>query len=333
MITIKDVARLAGVSISTVSRVINDSKPVSPEARKKVLKIIEETGYKPNDVARSLVTKKSYLIGVIINNLANTYVADIVRGIEEIGKMYDYDILLCSSYFSKDAQQKYIQLLNRKQAEGIILVGYDFDNEIIEQVKQLNKPYMFYTRNAKDKMNCIGIDNYKAAYEMTSYLIEKGHKKIAYLSNLENKSNSEKEKIKGYESALEDNGISDSIIYTAGGRRYNHSYDTGKKIAKDIEKISAIFCSNDELAIGLVNSFADMNIKTPEDVSVVGYGNYKECQYVRPELTTIAEPFYDIGAVSIRTIIKAIKNKKEVEDTVQLPYTLIERKSVKDLNE
>lgn len=331
MVTIKDVARLSGVSISTVSRVINDSKPVSPEVRKKVLKVVEEVGYKPNDVARSLVTRRSYLIGVIVNNLANSYVADIVRGIEEIGKMYNYDILLCSSYFSKEAQLNYLQLLNRKQAEGIILVGYDFETEIVDQVKKLNKPYVFFTRNIKDDMNFISIDNFAAAYEMTNYLIKEGHRKIAYLSDYDNKFSAENDKIEGYLKALKDSDIKYKKIYIANGRRYSNAYEIGKDILKEIKKNTAIFCSNDELAMGLLNSLLDNGINVPEDISIVGFGDYREGQYVRPKLTTIGEPFYDIGAVSMRMLIKTIKGEKNAVNTMELPFTLEKRESVKKL--
>lgn len=331
MVTIKDVARLSGVSISTVSRVINDSKPVSPEVRKRVLKVVEEVGYKPNDVARSLVTRRSYLIGVIVNNLANSYVADIVRGIEEIGKMYNYDILLCSSYFSKEAQLNYLQLLNRKQAEGIILVGYDFETEIVDQVKKLNKPYVFFTRNIKDDMNFISIDNFAAAYEMTNYLIKEGHSKIAYFSDYDNKFSAENDKIEGYLKALKESDIKYKKIYVANGRRYSNAYDIGKDILKEIKEYTAIFCSNDELAMGLLNSFLDNGINVPEDISIVGFGDYREGQYVRPKLTTIGEPFYDIGAVSMRMLIKTIKGEKNAVNTMELPFTLEKRESVKKL--
>jgi len=114
--TIKDVAKMAKVSISTVSRVINDSKPVSPEARRRVIDAIDVLEYRPNEVARSLVTKKSNLIGVIVGDIGNSYVAQIVRGIEEIGRMYDYDIVLCSSYGGAETETKFVQLLRRKQA-------------------------------------------------------------------------------------------------------------------------------------------------------------------------------------------------------------------------
>lgn len=334
MVTIKDVARLSGVSISTVSRVINDSKPVSPEVRKRVLKVIEETGYKPNDVARSLVTRRSYLIGVIINNLAHSYVADIVRGIEEIGKMYDYDILLCSSYFSKDAQKKYLQLLDRKQAEGIFLVGYDFDDEIVSLAKSLKKPCVYFTKNVKDDMTHITIDNISAAYEATNYMIKQGRKKIAFISDFEDKATVEEDKITGYKKALEDNGLKmeNENIFVANGRRYHHSYGIGSELLEKIDKIDAILCSNDELAIGSMNFLLDNNVNIPEDVSIMGFGNIKEGKFVRPQLTTIGEPFYDYGAVGMRMLIKTIKGEKQSSNEFELPFTIEKRESVKIIN-
>lgn len=331
MITIKDVARLAEVSISTVSRVINDSKPVSPEVRKRVLKVIEETGYKPNDVARSLVTRRSYLIGVIVNNLAQSYVADVVRGIEEIGKMYGYDILLCSSYSSKETQEKYLQLLDRKQAEGLFLVGTKFDEEIIQLAKSFNKPTVFFTRDIHEKMNHITIDCNSAIYEITKYLIEEGHRKIAYFSDFESKTSIEQEKIEGYLKAVEDNELEFSKIYTVGGNKHSHAYELGKSIISEAKEFTACVCSSDEIAIGIMDSFIDNGIKIPEDISIVGFGNIREGKFVRPELTTIGEPYYDVGAVGMRMLIKMIKGDKTQQGRMELPFTIEKRKSVKKL--
>lgn len=331
MITIKDVARLAEVSISTVSRVINDSKPVSPEVRKRVLKVIEETGYKPNDVARSLVTRRSYLIGVIVNNLAQSYVADIVRGIEEIGKMYGYDILLCSSYSSTETQEKYLQLLDRKQAEGLFLVGSKFDKEIIQLAKSFNKPCVFFTRDVIEKINHITIDCNSAIYEVTKYLIEEGHKNIAYFSDFEDRTTVESEKVDGYLKALEDNELEYSKIHVAGGNKYSQAYEKGKAIISGKIDFTAAVCSSDEIAIGILDSFLDNGIKVPDDISVVGFGNIREGKFVRPELTTIGEPYYDVGAVGMRMLIKMIKGDKTMQGRMELPFTIEKRKSVKKL--
>lgn len=331
MITIKDVARLAEVSISTVSRVINDSKPVSPEVRRRVLKIIEETGYKPNDVARSLVTRRSYLIGVIVNNLAQSYVADIVRGIEEIGKMYGFDILLCSSYSSKETQEKYLQLLDRKQAEGLFLVGNKFDDEIIESARKLNKPCVYFTRDVHENMNHISIDCNSAIYEMTKYLVQEGHKKIVYVSDFEDRTSVENDKIQGYLKAVEDNELSYSKVYVVGGNKHGKAYELGKSIINDIGEFTAVVCSNDEIAIGIMDSFIDNGIKVPDDVSIVGFGNIREGRFVRPELTTVGEPYYDVGAVGMRMLIKMIKGDKTQQGLMELPFTIEKRKSVKTI--
>ncbi|HKM00522.1 MAG TPA: LacI family DNA-binding transcriptional regulator [Sedimentibacter sp.] len=331
MITIKDVARLAEVSISTVSRVINDSKPVSPEVRKRVLKVIEETGYKPNDVARSLVTRRSYLIGVIVNNLAQSYVADVVRGIEEIGKMYGYDILLSSSYGSKETQEKYLQLLDRKQAEGLFLVGNKFDEEIVQLAKSFNKPCVFFTRDVYEKMNYITIDSKSAIYEVSQYLIEEGHKKIAYFSDYENRTTVENEKLEGYLKAIEDNELEYSKVYVVGGNKHSQAYELGKSIINEAGDFTAAVCSTDEIAIGILDSMIDNGIKVPDDVSVVGFGNIREGKFVRPEITTIGEPYYDVGAVGMRMLIKMIKGDKTQQGRMELPFTIEKRKSVKKL--
>lgn len=331
MITIKDVARLAEVSISTVSRVINDSKPVSPEVRRRVLKVIEETGYKPNDVARSLVTRRSYLIGVIINNLAQSYVADIVRGIEEIGKMYGYDILLCSSYSSKETQEKYLQLLNRKQAEGLFLVGNRFEDEIIELAKGLDKPSVYFTRDIKENMNHISVDCNSAVYEMTNYLVKQGHEKIAYVSDFKDRTTVEEDKITGYLKAIEDNELEYSNVYVVGSNKHPKAYELGKTIVNETSNFTAVVCSNDEIAIGIMDSFIDNGISVPEDVSIVGFGNIREGKFVRPELTTIGEPYYDVGAVGMRMLIKMIKGDRAQQGLMELPFTLEKRKSVKNI--
>ncbi len=332
MVTIKDVARLAGVSISTVSRVINDSKPVSKEVREKVVEVIKETGYRPNDVARSLVTRRSYLIGVIVNDLSSSYVAEMVKGVEEIGKMYDFDILLCSSYYDKDAQLKYLRLLDRKQAEGLILIGYKYDKEIIESVKELNKPTIFFTRDLiDDTLKYVRIDSKSAMYEMTNYVIKNGHKNLLYISDYIDKSTYENEKIQGFKDAANDNEIVKYEIIEVEGRKYKEGYKFGEKLSGRDFDYTAVVCTNDDIAYGIMNALFDNDIKVPEDVSVVGYGGYKEGKIIRPSLTTISEPYYDIGAVAIRNLIKEIEGEEEVENKIDLPFTLIKRDSLNNI--
>ena len=159
-VTIKDVAKMADVSISTVSRVINNSKPVSSEVKVKVFKAIDELGYRPNEVARSLVTKKSNLIGIIATDIGNSYIAQMIRGIEEVGRMYDYDIILTSSYGAVDTEKKFVDLLRTKQVEGIILISEIVNKEIIEELESLNIPYMYLNKFYIDpKLPTVSINN------------------------------------------------------------------------------------------------------------------------------------------------------------------------------
>lgn len=328
--TIKDVAKLAGVSISTVSRVINDSKPVSSEIKKRVIDAIDELGYRPNEVARTLVTKKSFLIGVIVTDIGNSYVAEMVRGIEEVGKMYNYDILLCSSYGDVEAEKKFIQILRNKQVEGILLLTEGVDTTVVNKLQDMNIPFVYLNRYFfVENFPTVTIDNYQASFDMTKYLIELGHKNIIYVSVDRGEYSIENYKIQGYQDAMEKGLEKEGYLYHAKGYSIDDGYEIGKDILELRNKLkaTAIFCCHDEVAIGLINYFHDNNINVPRDVSIAGYGDIRIASIYRPKLTTIKEPYYDIGAVAIRKIIKELNNKGFEETLTRLPFQIVKRES------
>jgi LacI family transcriptional regulator len=329
--TIKDVARLAEVSISTVSRVINDSKPVSPEVRRKVLDAIDKLGYKPNEVARSLVTKKSNLIGIIVTDIGNSYIAQMVRGIEEVGRMYSYDIILSSSYGNPDTEKKFAELLRSKQVEGIILISERINQEVIEQIKGFKIPFIHLNKYYSNlDLPSVSIDNHEASFKMTKYLIELGHNNILYLTAKAHEERSlEKYKIEGYREAIKKFNLEKEYIYSANGFSIEDGYEAGKQVIKlgKENNITAVFCCQDELAIGLINYCYDNNIKIPEDISICGYGDTKIASIYRPKLTTVKEPYYDIGAVAIRRIIKEIDGEEIEETNTYLPIQIMKRES------
>ena len=330
--TIKDVARMAEVSISTVSRVINDSKPVSPEARRRVLRAIDDLDYKPNEIARSLVTKKSNLIGIIVDDIGNSYVAQIVRGIEEIGRMYKYDIVLCSSYGIEETELRFIQLLMQKQVEGIIIVSEIATTQIAENINKYKVPFVYLNRFYDIlKTPTVTIDNEVASNMMIEHLKELGHKSILYITQDKDIDITvEKYKIKGYTESLEKVGIK-PLIHSVSGYKIEDSYNAGKEILEVIQKnaVTAVYCCQDELAIGLINYLYDNNIKVPEDVSVVGFGDISLSSIYRPKLTTIKEPYYDLGAVAIRRILKEINKEPLEAQTIKLPVQLMIRDSAR----
>lgn len=333
-VTIKDVAKLAGVSISTVSRVINDSKPVSPEARRKVIDAIDKLEYKPNEIARSLVTKKSNLIGVLVDDIGSYYVAQTVRGIEEVGRMHNYDILLSSSYGNQKTEMKYIQLLMRKQIEGIVLLSEIVNEEVIKYIESYKMPYVYLNRYFNiPELPTVSLDNKEASKMMTEYLMGLGHEKILYVTDNKNQELSvEKLKIAGYKEGLSADKRPE-FIYEINTKTVQGAYESGEGIKKFIEenKITAIFCSQDELAIGLSNYLYDNGIRIPEDISLAGYGDIDMASIHRPKITTIREPYYDIGAVSISRVIKEINKDIEGEEVIRLPIHLIKRESCKEI--
>lgn len=333
-VTIKDVAKMAEVSISTVSRVINDSKPVSPEARRKVVKAIEVLGYEPNEIARSLVTRKSNLIGVIVDDIGSFYVSEIVRGIEEIGWMYGYDIIIGSSYGKVENEMKFLQLFKTKQVEGIVIVSEIMSDSIIEYINKLKIEVVYLNRyyNVPD-LPTVYLDNQLAVKKMMDYLIDLGHEDILYVSQEKDLDEIiESEKISKYEETMKSIGKK-PIVHKINTHRIEGTYAIGEELLKTIKdnNISAVFCCQDELAIGLMNYLNDVGIKVPDEISVAGYGDINVASIYRPSLTTIKEPYYDIGAVSLRKILKSIKEKDSINDDIKLPVRLLKRQSCKEL--
>ncbi|NMB28115.1 MAG: LacI family transcriptional regulator [Tissierellia bacterium] len=334
-VTIKDVAKLAGVSISTVSRVINDSKPVSSEMKAKVLEAIEQLGYKPNEIARSLVTKKSNLIGIVVTDIGNSYIAEMVRGIEEIGRMYGYDIVLSSSYGDSNTEKKFAEILRSKQVEGIILISETVNKDVIDYIQDFKIPFIYLNKYYIDsKFPSVSIDDYEASFRMTNYLLELGHRNVLYLTvNGEVETSLEKYKINGYKKAIDRLEEGREWIFSAKGFSIEDGYNIGDRIVKFIKEdnITAVFCCQDELAIGLINYCYDNNIKVPEDISICGYGDIKIASIYRPRLTTIKEPYYDIGAVAIRKIIKELDGEKIEDKNTYLPIQIMKRESCKKI--
>lgn len=332
--TIKDVAKMADVSISTVSRVINDSKPVSPEARRRVLHAIEVLDYKPNELARSLVTKKSNLIGVIVEDIGNTYVSQILRGVEEVGRMYHYDILLSSSYGDLETEIKFANLLAQKQVEGIIVISSVLNNKLEYRLEESKIPYvmlnLFYEIQENFKVN---IDFEKASYDMVTYLIERGHQHIASLAiRRDIDRTTEKDKIKGYCKAMNEAKLETVELYVDG--REEELLDNQEKLIAQIKEknITAVFTTQDDMAISFMNILIDKGYSIPKDLSITGFGGSRMSDIYRPKLTTVKIPYYDLGAVAVRRILKEISaEKKQTQDDVILPAQILKRESVKTL--
>lgn len=330
-ITIKDVAKKANVSISTVSRVINGSKPVSEDIKKRVYEVIEELSYSPNPVARNLVMKKSKLIGVMVPDISSTFVGEVLNAIEEIAKTYGYDIILCNSYGELKQEIRYFEVFKAKQVEGIIFITRKINERHKDILKALNLPVVMVNRDGTElDVLSVSIDHNKAAYDMTNYLITLGHKDIVLLRSGDDKESFGTEQLKGYRRAMEENGFtfSDDNVFE-GFFSLEESYKLIDVMIKEGRKPSAIFATSDEMAVGAINAIVDNGLNVPGDISVAGAYDSKIARIYRPKLTTVKHPIYDIGAIAVRLIIKKINGQEPKDKLIVMPYELIIRDSTK----
>lgn len=329
-VSIKDVAREAGVSIATVSRVLNDIDVVNDETRKKVQDAIKKLGYRPNIVARSLKTQRTGTIGIIIPDISSQFYPEIVRGAEDVANIYAYNIMLCNTDLDPDKEIEYLRVLKEKMVDGVLYMSSSLEPNIIKLMNEIQMPtVLIETRDKEKAFPSVTIDNEKAAYDGVSYLIKKGNKKVAYIGSHEDAVNASALRYIGYKEALKENNIElDTNLVHFGGLKAEDGYEGIKKVLK-YSKIDAVFCVSDEIAMGAINALREENINVPEDVDVVGFDNIYSAAIFYPKLTTIAQPTYDMGSVGMRMLIKMINKQKGEEEHYVLQHQLIERDSCK----
>ena len=329
-ITIYDVAREANVSMATVSRVVNGNPNVKPLTRKKVMDVIERLGYRPNAVARGLASKKTTTVGLIIPDISNIFFAELARGIEDIATMYKYNIILSNSDENIEKELHLLNTMLGKQVDGLIFMGSNITEDHITEFKKSPVPIVLAgsIENTGD-IPSVNIDYEEAAYDSANFFISRGHSKIALVIGNREESISLK-KLAGYKKALEEHNIAFNEEYVVEG---DFSYDSGIeaviRLAELEEKPSAVLVGADEMAVGVINALQDKGFKVPDDVQVISFDNTKLTLMVRPQVTTVVQPLYDIGAVAMRLLTKLMNEEEVQEPTVILPHRIEERNSTK----
>ena len=283
-VTIYDVAREAGVSMATVSRVVNGNKNVKENTRKKVLEVIDRLDYRPNAVARGLASKKTTTVGVVIPNITNSYFSTLAKGIDDIAEMYKYNIVLANSDEDDDKEVSVVNTLFSKQVDGIIFMGYHLTEKIRSEFSRSRTPVVLAgTVDVEHQLPSVNID-YKQATVDAVELLAKRNKKIAFVSG---------------------------------------------PLVDDINGKIRLSGYKDELAAGLLNGLSDQGIKVPEDFEIITSDDSQVARFTRPNLSTIGQPLYDIGAISMRMLTK-IMHKEELEEReVLLAHSISERKSTR----
>lgn len=330
-VTIYDVAREANVSMATVSRVVNGNPNVKPVTRKKVLDVIERLGYRPNAVARGLASKKTTTVGVIIPDISSMFFAELARGIEDIATMYKYNIILSNSDQNKDKELHLLNTMLGKQVDGIVFMGGNITPDHVEEFEKSSVPIVLAgSIEESGKIPSVNIDYEQSTFDAISEFAEKGHREIAFVTGpLHEPINGEK-KLKGYQRALEELGITyREELVVEGDYTYDSGIEAFEKLLENEVKPTAIFVGSDEMALGVVHGAEDKGFHIPNDFEVISSDNSRLALMVRPQLTTVVQPLYDIGAVAMRLLTKYM-NKEQVDDhIVVLPHRIEHRQSTK----
>ncbi|MEH7222321.1 LacI family DNA-binding transcriptional regulator [Bacillus sp. JJ1566] len=328
MVTMKEIAKLANVSSATVSRVLNNSGYVSDDVRKRILKIIEETGYIPSEHAKALRTKQSNVIGVILPKLSTETASRIVNGISEELAKHGYQILLTNTNLDPKKEIEYVKLLKSKQVDGIILLATNRGEELLNEIKKLRIPFVATGQELEGVASVIN-NNFQATKDITNLLIEKGHRNIAFIGVDEADYEVGFKRKAGYLAALEEHQLSVVNKWIAKAEfTIESGYATAKRIFEATsEKPTAIVAVTDRLAIGAMEYLKEEGLEVPHDVALTGMGASDLSKYVVPKLTTVDFLSEHTGAEAAKTLLQILQEGVSSEKK-QIEYRLIIRDSI-----
>jgi len=330
MPTIHDVAKKAGVAPITVSRVINNSGYVSDKLRQKVNDAIDELGYMPNVLARSLKSKRTNTLALVLTDITNPYFNILARGVEDAASDAGFTVIICNTDESQDQEDKYIHLLLQKQVDGILLVPADVASESINLIRKQNTSVVVVDRRIDHvQVDTVRGDSEGGAYTLTNYLINLGHQRITLLSGPPKVSTSV-DRVRGYQRAMRENGLDAFMDFYYGA----YTQESGKAITLNLfakkSPPTAIFGGNNLISIGALAALWEMKINVPDEVAVASFDDIPESLTFNPFLTVIAQPPYEIGEQATELLISRIKCGTERPEEVQeviFPVELIVRES------
>jgi LacI family transcriptional regulator len=325
MTKLKDVSDITGLSISTISYVLNGKKKVKKETYEKIMKAVENTSYIPNQLARGLKTKVTFTIGVIIPDIANEFFPEIVKGIDDMANKYNYSIILCNTDNDVNREKKSVNTLLSKDIDGIIFIGTAKSHTILES--KTNLPIIMVDRSLGGKYSSVVTDNYRGGYMAAEYLIGLGRKTIALLSGPAIIQNFF-DRIKGYRDALRDNNIHYREDYAIDCEfTIKSGYDGTLALYKKQARVDAIFAANDLIALGAIRALKEIGKAIPDEVAVVGFDDIALASMSVPSLTTIKQAKYEMGQRSAELLINRIHDKTIAPEHIVLAPILVQRES------
>ncbi|NLF13129.1 MAG: LacI family transcriptional regulator [Anaerolineaceae bacterium] len=306
-VSLKDVARAAGVSASTVSRALYYHPRISKETAARVRRLAEEMGYTPSLPARSLVTQDTATIGVVLTSVSDPFVGQLVLGIEDVARRQGYSVFMGSSYRNADLEKDIVRSFYERRASGIIVTGSQIDLGYVQLRKRFLLPVVLI--NCPAYPHSVSIDNLSGAREAMEHLLELGHRRIAYVSNPVSY-NANLERLAGYRAVLAEAGLApdDSLIVDGDGG-VSRGAEAMQRLLALPEPPTAVFCFNDMTAVGVMYSLALAGLQVPADVSVVGFDDLELAAYFSPPLTTVRQPRRQMGERAMQTLLALIEEQ------------------------
>ncbi len=329
MKTTRDVARRAGVSSSTVSHVVNGSRFVSDDKRQRVLQAMDELGYEPNAVARSLKVSRSNTLGLIISDISNPFFAEVIRGAEDAAQANGYTLILCNSDEDPAKEETYLRELRAKRVDGLLLTPAGQAHEYLRKLVRARFPIVFLDRDISSlPVATVLLDNEAAAYAAVSHLVRLGHRRIGAISGRPFISTT-MERLAGYARALREaaDGVDEQLVASGSSRIDGGANATEQLLALD-KRPTALFSGNNLMTIGALSALAAHGLEVPGDMALVGIDDFPWADVLRPRLTTVAQPAYDLGRVSAELLLKVMQaGLPTVPERVVLSGTLRVRES------
>jgi len=342
MVTIKDIAKKVGVSIGTVSMVLNKKKNsfISKKTREKILKAVAELNYIPNRIAKDLARGSTTILGVIIDDVKSQFFQEIIPGIENVASQNGYEVVVLYSINNCEKERKNIQALLERKVDGFIIspVKNNKNLSVFTALSQQKIPFVFIDRYLPEIDANFVVSNLKeGAFNVVSYLIQLGHIHIAHLTE-KSIISTKKDVLEGYKTAFVKNGlkINEELIEEVDPEDISNDFDAGyigmKKLLEKGKKFTAVFCIGDAYAIGAMKLLKEKNIKIPKDVSIVGMDNLTISSYVIPPLTSVAQDKFKMGKLACKILLEEIKNPISKKKQIFLKTNLILRSSLMKIN-
>lgn len=326
-VSIKDIARVAEVSHSTVSRALHDSPLISEETKARVQHIAQEMGYSPSAIARGLVTKRTQTLGLVVTTIADPFVAEVVQGIEERALDEGYSIILCQSQSDPDREIAAVEILREKRVDAIIVTASRVGSLYLPRLEELSVPVVLINNQQEGRyVYSVGTDNVQGGQLAARYLLELGHTRLGYITGPEWAAQS-KLRLEGARQALRAQGLDfDPALIAQGDGRCEGGQEAMAQLLRHTAPPTAVFCYNDLTAIGAMGAVQHSGRRVPDDISIIGYDDIAYTSYVAPPLTTVRQRKYEMGYQATEMALALLDGGEAVEN-VLVPGELVLRES------